>query len=69
MSILVIFYYPLNTLFLYMQEHYRAWWKDDKVSYILATPLYYLLFLVVSLISFPLEFLGDRAHPGLYRFE
>lgn len=67
-SILCVFYYPLNTVFLFLQEHYRSWWKDDKLSYILATPLYYLLFLIVSLLSFPLELMGDRIHPGIPGF-
>ena len=66
---LCVFYYPLNTIFLLLQKHYRAWWKDDKISYVLATPLYYLLFLIVSIISVPLETLGEKIHPGLKFFE
>lgn len=67
-SILALFYYPLNTAFLYMQKHYREWQKEDKVSFIIATPLYYLLFLVTSILSFPLEIMGEAFHPPLGGF-
>jgi hypothetical protein len=67
-SILAVFYYPLNTAFLYFQKHYRAWEKEDRVSFILATPLYYLLFLVTSVLGLPLEMMGEAFHPGLGGF-
>lgn len=67
-SILSLFYYPLNTAFLFMQEHYRKWQVEDRVSFIIATPLYYLLFLLTSLLSVPLETMGEAAHPSLGGF-
>lgn len=68
-SILSIFYYPLNTVFLYLQKHYRTWRKDDTVSFIIATPLYYMLFVVTAILSFPLEMMGEAFHPGLPGFK
>lgn len=68
-SILSLFYYPINKLFVYFQKHYRAWKKDDMVSYIIATPLYYLMFIVASLISIPLETIASGMHPPLDKFK
>ena len=68
MSFLALFYYPLNTAFLYLQKHYRLWQHDDRVSFILATPLYYGLFLITSILSFPLEIMGEAYHPSLPGF-
>jgi len=67
-AILSLFYYPLNTAFLFFQKHYRTWWPDDKISFIIATPLYYFLFIVTVIVSFPLELLGDKMHPPLGGF-
>lgn len=67
-SILSIFYYPLNTAFLYFQKHYRIWKVQDRTSYLLAMPLYYFLFVVTAILSWPLEFLGEGIHPGLPGF-
>lgn len=67
-SVLSLFYWPLNTSFLYLQKHYRIWQKEDRVSFIIATPLYYLLFLVTSLLGFPLEIMGEAFHPGVGGF-
>ncbi len=68
-AILAIFYYPLNTAFLFLQKHYRLWKKEDKISYILAMPLYYLLFVITAILSFPLETLGEGFHPPLGGFK
>lgn len=67
-SILSVFYYPLNTSFLFLQKHYRAWKTDDRISYIIATPLYYFLFIVTAILSLPLEIMGDAFHPSLGGF-
>jgi drug/metabolite transporter (DMT)-like permease len=67
-SILSIFYYPLNTAFMALQKHYRIWQKEDRTSFYIATPLYYLLFIVTALLSFPLEHLGEGFHPSLPGF-
>ncbi len=68
-SILAMFYWPLNSAFLYLQKHYRIWQTSDKISFYIATPLYYLLFAVTSIISVPMENMGEAAHPGLGGFE
>ena len=67
-SILSLFYYPLNTAFLYLQKHYREWQVHDRTSYFIATPLYFLLFLVTSILSYPLETMGDAYHPPIGGF-
>ena len=67
-SILSIFYFPLNTAFLYLQDPYRDWQVNDRVSFFLATPLYFLLFLVTSILSIPLERMGEAYHPPLGGF-
>ena len=68
-SILAIFYYPLNTAFLTLQVHYRKWQKEDRVSYIIATPLYYFLFVICAILGFPIESMGEAFHPGLRGFQ
>ncbi len=69
MSILAIFYWPLNTLFQWLRTHYFAWEKEDRISFIIATPLYYLLFFLVMIISEPLEAMGTAFHPPLKNFK
>jgi hypothetical protein len=66
--ILSVIYWPINTAFLWVQSHYRKWQKEDMVSFIVATPLYYLFFLVVVILSIPIEFLGEEAHPQISIF-
>ena len=66
--ILSVIYWPLNTFFLWLQGHYRKWKKEDYVSFIIATPLYYLLFVIVAILSIPLEVLGEGLHPGIGGF-
>jgi hypothetical protein len=68
-AVLSMFYWPLNTAFLYMQKHYRIWQVEDRVSFYIATPLYYILFIVTSILSVPLENMGEAAHPGLDGFQ
>jgi hypothetical protein len=65
---LSIFYYPLNTAFMFFQKHYRGWQKTDMVSFVIATPLYYFLFIITAVLSFPLEVMGDKFHPPLGGF-
>lgn len=67
-SVLTIFYFPLNTAFLWLQKHYFSWKKTDRVSFYIATPLYYLLFLITFILSVPLETLGEAFHPPLPGF-
>jgi hypothetical protein len=64
-----IFYYPLNTLFVWFQERYRDWKRNDKVSFYIATPLYYLLFIITAGLSIPFEKLGEGMHPPLDKFK
>lgn len=67
-ALLSVLYWPLNTAFLYLQKNYRRWQKDDMVSFIIATPLYYLFFVVVAILSIPLEVMGDKMHPPIGGF-
>ncbi len=67
-SLLSVFYFPLNTAFLYLQKHYRQWQVSDRTSYYIATPLYFLLFLITTILSFPLENMGEAFHPPLGGF-
>ncbi len=67
-AVLSVFYWPLNTVFLFFQKHYRRWKEEDKISFYLATPLYYLTFLIVAIFSIPLEILGADLHPPLGGF-
>ena len=67
-SILSVFYYPLNIAFMALQKHYRKWKVEDRTSYYIATPLYYLLYLVTVILSAPLETMGEAFHPPLDRF-
>lgn len=68
-SILSIFYYPLNTLFVWFQGIYRGWKRNDQVSFYIATPLYYLLFMITAGLSIPFEKLGEGMHPPLDKFK
>ena len=67
-GVLMIFYWPLNATFLWLQGHYRKWYKTDIISFIIATPLYYAFFIVVIVFSIPLEMLGENLHPPLGGF-
>ncbi len=67
-SILSIFYWPLNMAFLWLQKHYRKWQVEDRTSFYIATPLYYLLFFITSVLSVPLEMMGEAFHPPLNGF-
>ena len=67
-SILTLFYYPLNIAFLTLQKHYRKWQVTDPTSYYISTPLYWLLFLLTAILSVPLEMLGEAFHPPLGGF-
>lgn len=67
-SILSLFYIPLNWIFLKIQGPYRRWYKEDLVSFIIATPLYYLFFVIVAILSIPLEKLGEELAPPVKDF-
>lgn len=66
--ILSVIYWPINMVFLWVQSHYFKWKKTDMVSFVIATPLYYLLFIVTSILSVPMEALGEGIHPGVGGF-
>lgn len=68
-AILSILYWPFNTIFVYLKKHYLKWQKEDMVSFIIATPLYWSFYLIVLVISYPLELLGEGLHPGLETFK
>jgi hypothetical protein len=67
-SLFMVLYWPVNMLFLLMKKSYFKWKQEDRVSYIIATPLYYFFFVVAALLSLPLEIMGDKAHPPLDGF-
>ena len=68
MSILSLFYYPVNLAFITLQKYYREWQVHDRVSFYIATPLYFALFAVTALLSFPLESMAGDFHPPLDGF-
>jgi hypothetical protein len=65
-AILSVIYWPLNASLLWMQGHYRGWQKDDVISFIIATPLYYLFFVIVIILSIPLEIMGGDGKHSLH---
>ncbi len=67
-SILAIFYYPVIKFFVWFQKYYRIWKREDPVSYAIATPLYWLAFLVTTIIAIPFENLAGGMHPPLDKF-
>jgi len=62
-SILSIFYWPLNTFFLFVQKHYSILQREDRVSFYIATPLYYILFVITAVLGWPLEAMGEAFNP------
>jgi len=68
LGILALFYWPLNMFYLWFQKHYRKWQVEDRISFYAATPLYYLLFLIVVIVSVPMEKIGEGMHPPLPKF-
>jgi hypothetical protein len=67
-SVLAVLYWPLNFLFMKVKDRYLAWKEEDRISFIIATPLYYFLFIIVAIVSYPLEILGDGLKPQIGTF-
>ena len=67
-ALLAVVYWPINAIFMYIRDHYLRWQKTDKISFILATPLYWLFYVLVVIISAPLEAMGTALHPALDKF-
>ena len=67
-SLLMVLYWPMNMLFVLLKKHYFIWKKEDKISFWLATPIYWLMFLLTAIIAAPMEALADAAHPPLDGF-
>jgi hypothetical protein len=67
-AVLSIVYWPINVLFQYLKKHYFKWKKEDRISFILATPIYYICFIIVAALSVPLEIFGEGLHPPLGGF-
>lgn len=61
----MVVYWPVNMLFLLLKKNYFKWKKEDRVSFYIATPLYYFFFIIAALLSLPLELLGGSIHPPL----
>ncbi len=68
-SILSVFYWPISAFFQWFKGHYHKWRTTDKISYIVATPLYYFCFIIAAILIVPLEKLGEGLHPPLDRFK
>jgi hypothetical protein len=51
-----------------VKDRYLAWKEEDRISFIIATPLYYFLFIIVAIVSYPLEILGDGLKPQIGTF-
>lgn len=68
-SVLAVLYWPLNFLFIKVKDRYLAWKEEDRISFIIATPLYYFLFIIVALVSYPLEMLGAKFMPSIETFQ
>ena len=68
-SVLAVLYWPINFLFIRIKDKYLAWKEEDRISFIIATPLYYFFFILVAIISFPLETLGGKLNPSINTFQ
>ena len=68
-SVLAIVYWPLNFLFLKIKDKYLLWKDEDRISFIIATPLYYFFFLIVGILSYILETLGTELKPQIGTFQ
>ncbi len=68
-AVLAVLYWPFNMLFMKTKEKYLDWKETDRISFIIATPLYYFLFIIVALISYPLETLGMKLKPQIGTFQ
>jgi len=53
-------YYPLNSIYLKIQKWYLPMWKKDKIIYFAFAPLYWVLVIVVTIISVPYEALAKH---------
>lgn len=52
-----IIYVPLNNLYLFVQKKYLPLQKKDIVDFYLFAPFYWILALIVWIISIPYDFL------------
>ena len=68
-SVLAVLYWPINFIFLRVKAKYLDWKDTDRISFYIATPLYYLFYILVLLISRPLELLGDEFGPQIKTFQ
>ncbi len=50
-----VIYYPLNSLYLFTQKWYLPMWKKDKFIYFAFAPFYWILVIIVTIISVPYE--------------
>ena len=56
-----IIYWPINLFFLWVQKWYLKMKVEDKVIFWLFTPFYWLLVVIVTLISLPYEAIANLA--------
>lgn len=57
--LLGIIYYPLNSLYLIVRDWYLPMKKKDIVIFWAFAPFYWILFILVSIISIPYEKLTE----------
>jgi hypothetical protein len=56
-----IIYYPLNLVYLQIQKWYLPMWHKDKVIYFAFAPIYWLIVVIVTIISLPYEKISEFA--------
>lgn len=59
--IIGIVYYPLNLLYLRVQKWYLPMWHKDRFIYFAFAPFYWILVVIVTIISIPYEALTKLA--------
>ena len=57
-----IIYIPLNLVLQKLQKWYQPMFKKDKVIYFAFAPFFWLLVLIVTLVSYPYEKIGESLH-------
>ncbi len=55
-------YYPLNSLYLVTQKWYLPMWHKDKFIYFTFAPFYWILVVLVTIISVPYEEIVKHIH-------
>lgn len=62
-SILAIVLWPIQTFFVWYQGKHQKWQKEDKISYYLSIPFYWIIFSIFMLLTLPLNMIGEELAP------